>query len=306
VRARASVTLSPMNTPSSTSSPVEPHLQPSQQKWDPALYGARASFVHTMVGDLVDLLAPQPGERVLDLGCGAGELAMAIHARGATVVGLDGSAAMIEAARARAAATNPTANAIGFVVGDGQELGGASSYDGAFDAVFSNAALHWMPRAGDVARGVFRVLRPGGRFVAEFGGHGCVGHVRAGVSAALERRGEDPGAYLRWYFPRLAEYVAVLDDAGLDVRFAHLFDRPTPVAGDDGLAAWLRTFLPALETRLGAGWPAFAREVEASCAPALLRRGGQADRADAHPRADASRDTWVLDYVRLRVVAARP
>jgi hypothetical protein len=146
-----------------------------------------------------------------------------------------------------------------------------------------------MPRAADVAAGVARALRPGGRFVAEFGGRGCVAAVRDAVGGALARRGEDPGAWLRWYFPSVAEYVAVLDAAGLDVRFAHLFDRPTPVEGADGLAAWMRTFLPRLEPRLGADWPRFVAEVEAASAPKLRAEGG-----------------WVLDYVRLRVVAVRP
>jgi trans-aconitate methyltransferase len=275
--ALAPVTLSSMNAPH--------RLEPSRQKWDPALYGARASFVHEMVADLVALLAPRAGERVLDLGCGAGELALVIQGAGAAVVGVDGSPAMIDAARARAAASalpeTPT-----FVVGDGQAL----AYRREFDAVFSNAALHWMPRSAEVARGVFEALRPGGRLVAEFGGHGCVAQVRAGVSEALLRRGEDPRGTLQWYFPDVAGYVAVLAAAGFDVRFAHRFDRPTPVAGADGLGAWLRTFLPALEEKLGAGWPAFVREVEASCAPALRRSDSE----------------WVLDYVRLRVVAVRP
>jgi trans-aconitate methyltransferase len=273
------------------------------QKWDPSLYGARASFVHRMAADLVDLLAPRPGEHVLDLGCGPGDLTATIQAAGATVVGLDASAAMIDAARRRHGASGPA-----FVVGDGQAL----DYESAFDAVFSNAALHWMPRADAVARGVARALRPGGRFVAEFGGHGCIAQVRAGVSEALRRRGEDPAAWLQWYFPNVAEYVAVLAAAGFDVRFAHRFDRPTPVEGDDGLAAWLRTFLPRLEEKLGAEWPAFAREVEASCAPALLREVPDvrdvADVADVEnvPGARDGARVWVLDYVRLRVVAGRP
>jgi trans-aconitate methyltransferase len=258
----------------------------SRQKWDPDLYGARASFVHRMAGDLVELLAPRPGERILDLGCGPGDLTAALHGAGAIVVGLDASAAMIASARARAGTAGPS-----FIVGDGQSL----DYEGEFDAVFSNAALHWMPRASDVARGVARALRPGGRFVAEFGGRGCIARVRAGVSEALRRRGEAPDAWMRWYFPNVAEYVAVLAAAGFDVRLAHLFDRPTPVDGDDGLATWLRTFLPLLEDKLGDDWPAFVREVEDSCEPAL-RQG------------DASRPgkPWVLDYVRLRVVAGRP
>ena len=247
------------------------------QKWNPDLYRARASFVHRMAADLVELLAPMAGERILDLGCGSGELTSKIAAAGVSVLGLDASPEMIQAARQRAPELE-------FVTGDGQELAYASE----FDAVFSNAALHWMPRAADVARGVARALRPGGRFVAEFGGSGCIGTVREAVRAALARRGEDPGRWLRWYFPTVAEYVAVLAADGFDVRLAHLFDRPTPVEGADGLAAWMRTFLPGLEPRLGAGWEDFVREVEASCAP--LREG----------------DTWVLDYVRLRVMAVHP
>jgi trans-aconitate methyltransferase len=253
-----------------------PESPPSSQKWDPDLYRARASFVHRMAVDLVELLAPTPDERVLDLGCGSGELTSKIAETGASVVGLDASPEMIEAARRRAPQ-------IEFVTGDGQSLAYASE----FDAVFSNAALHWMPRAADAARGVARALRPGGRFVAEFGGNGCIRKVREGVGAALSRRGEDPGRWLRWYFPTVAEYVTVLAAEGFDVRLAHLFDRPTPVEGADGLAAWLRTFLPGLEPWLGAGWEAFVREVEGACAP--LRRG----------------DAWVLDYVRLRIVADR-
>ena len=256
---------------------------PSDQKWNPDLYGARAGFVHRMAADLVDLLDPRPGERVLDLGCGAGELAAAIAARGASVLGLDGSPAMIDAARGRAD------ERLEFVVGDGQALG----YAAEFDAVFSNAALHWMLRAEDVVGGVTRALRPGGRFVAEFGGHGCIRTVRDAVGAALGGRGESPDAWLRWYFPDLASYVALLSAAGLEVRYAHLFDRPTPVEGADGLAAWLRTFLPHLEPKLGADWSAFVSEVEGSCAPRLRR-----------PREGAV--SWVLDYVRLRVVAFRP
>jgi trans-aconitate methyltransferase len=266
--------------PTGVSAGPRPDLaaDPSSQSWDPDAYGKRMSFVHRMAADLVEVLAPKPGERVLDLGCGAGELATAIASAGATVVGLDASPEMIGAARRR----EPR---LEFVVGDGQALDYASE----FDAVFSNAALHWMPRAAEVVRGVRRALRPGGRFVAEFGGHRCIAAVREGASEALRRRGEAPSAWLQWYFPPLAEYVALLAAEGFEVRFAHLFDRPTPVEGNDGLAIWLRTFAPRLAEKLGPDWEAFVREVEASCSPSL-RHG----------------DRWVLDYVRLRVVACLP
>ena len=255
-----------------------PPPAPTGQKWDPAVYSAHASFVPRLASDLVDLLAPRARERVLDLGCGPGELSAKIAAAGATVVGLDASQAMIDAARR-------LAPELTFVVGDGQALPFASE----FDAVFSNAALHWMPRATDVAAGVARGLRPGGRFVAEFGGKGCIATVRRAVAMALGRRGRDPADWLGWYFPDVPEYVEVLTAAGLTVRLAHLFDRPTPVEGDAGLRGWLRTFLPGLGTLLGDGWNDFAREVEQHCEPTLRREGG-----------------WLLDYVRLRIVAERP
>jgi trans-aconitate methyltransferase len=246
-------------------------------RWNPDRYDSHAAFVARLAADLVDLLAPRPGERVLDLGCGTGALSAQIARAGAAVVGLDASAEMVEAARQR----EPS---LRFVVGDAQAL----PFEGEFDAVFSNAALHWMPRAADVAAGVARSLRPGGRFVAELGGKGCIDAFLRAVSPALAARGEDPAAWVGWYFPDVAEYVGILTAAGLEVKLAHLFDRPTPVAGSDGLREWLRTFRPGLETRLGDGWSAFVREVEERCSPALRRDDG-----------------WVLDYVRLRVVATR-
>jgi trans-aconitate methyltransferase len=251
---------------------------PSVHGWNPSLYSTRASFVHRLGGDVLDLLAPQAAERVLDVGCGTGELTALIAAAGAITTGLDASAAMIDVARARVPAST-------FVVGDAQAL----DYEGSFDAIFSNAALHWMPRAADVARGVARALVPGGRFVAELGGYGCIANARAAIGSALASRGIAPDEVLSWYFPTLPEYVAVLASSGLTVTFAHTFDRPTALEGDDGLRVWMATFLPGLEPMLGARWGGFVEDVEDAAAPKLLRDG-----------------RWVLDYVRLRVVARRP
>jgi trans-aconitate methyltransferase len=246
-------------------------------RWDPALYRERASFVHRIASDLVGVLAPLPGERVLDLGCGTGELTSAIAAAGASVVGLDASEEMIAAARRR----GPD---LTFVVGDGEAL----EYEAEFDAVFSNAALHWMRRADAAAMGMARALRPGGRLVAEFGGKGCIATVRSAIEDVLRRMDEEPHLWLRWYFPDVAEYVGVLAAAGLDVTLAHRFDRPTPLEGEGALRDWLRLFLAPLAAHLGARWELFAREVESACRRALRRDEG-----------------WVLDYVRLRVVAWR-
>src|SRR5882724_1016627 len=126
------------------------------QSWNPAHYDRAGAFVPRLASDLIDLLAPQPGERVLDLGCGTGDLTQQLADAGARPFGLDASSDMVSAARRK----HPN---LSFEVGDGQEL----RFDREFDAVFSNAALHWMPRAADVAAGVARALRPGGRFVAE-------------------------------------------------------------------------------------------------------------------------------------------
>ena len=246
--------------------------------WDPALYDRRAAFVSQAASDLIDWLEPRSGEAILDLGCGTGELATVIAGRGARVVGLDASAEMIAVARERAPALE-------WLVGDGEALG----FDGAFDALFSNAALHWMVRAEATARGIARALKPGGRLVAEFGGAGCVGTVCAAVAGELAARGEDPARWLRWYFPTIATYASVLESVGLEPRTMTLFDRPTRLSGADGLADWLQIFLAPLATHLGAAWPAFVGAVETRCRPRLY------DGSD-----------WILDYVRLRLRALKP
>ncbi|HET6285075.1 MAG TPA: methyltransferase domain-containing protein [Polyangia bacterium] len=248
------------------------------QIWDAQLYEQQAKFVHQRAADLVSLLAPQPGERILDLAAGTGELTAAIAAAGAEVVGVDVSEAMVAAARR-------TFPALEFMVGDGQAL----SFDGRFDAVFSNAGLHWMLRAGDVARGVARALVPGGRFCAEFGGHGCVETVRRATAETLRALNEDPEPWLRWYFPTVAQYTTLLEAHGLDTRFAVLFDRPTRLEGERGLQTWFELFGNALLTHLGPRRADFIFRAQEICRPLLFKDGG-----------------WELDYVRLRIVAGKP
>jgi trans-aconitate methyltransferase len=251
---------------------------PAPQTWNAELYDRRAPFVSAMAGDLVELLAPQPGERVLDLGCGTGELAAVIAAAGAHVTCLDASPEMVAAARARL----PGAT---FRVADAQAL----DDDAAFDAIFSNAVLHWMRDPAAAACGMARALRPGGRLVAELGGRGCIATVCEASAAALRALGEDPAPWFRWYFPSIGEYATLLEQAGLAPRVVRLYDRATPVQGDDGLAAWLRIFLVPLVAHLGARWDKFVGFVEDMCRPTLRRPFG-----------------WELDYVRLRVVAYKP
>ncbi len=246
--------------------------------WNPNLYDDRASFVSELASDLVVSLRPKAGERILDLGCGTGTLTAEIARYGALVTGVDRSAEMIASAREKY-------SELPFEVVDGQEL----AYSNQFEAVFSNAALHWMPRAEDVVRGVSRSLVPGGRFVAEFGGAGCVATVTQAVTEILNEWQIDPAPYVSWFFPSPGRYASLLEAEGLTVRELRYFDRPTPIAGADGLAGWLGLFQARLLSDLGDRGPELCEKATQRCRPRLFRDG-----------------RWLLDYVRLRVIATKP
>ena len=247
-----------------------------RQTWDPARYARHARFVSDLGAPVVEMLAPRPGERILDLGCGDGALTEKLASMGCRVVAVDGSEAQVAAARERG---------LDVRVADGHHL----DFDAEFDAVFSNAALHWMRRPDDVLRGVRRALRPGGRFVGEFGGHGCVGRIVSALADGLRRRGVDPRAVHPWYFPTAEEYAARLEAQGFNVRSALLIPRPTPLPGD--LSDWLEIFAGSFTAALPpAERPGFLSEVEEALRPHLC---------DAQGR-------WTADYVRLRFAAVRP
>ena len=246
------------------------------QAWSAGGYAHHAGFVSALGAPLIDALDPAPGMRVLDLGCGDGELAAAIAARGASVSGVDASASMVEAARARGLDAR---------VGDGQALGALFGAD-AFDAVFSNAALHWMPDAEAVLAGVAAVLRPGGRFVGEAGGHGNVAAVATALLAALAERGIDGRARWPWRFPTDGEWTDALGRRGFDVDECRLVPRPTPLP--TGIDGWLETFAdPFLDGLDEAGRTGVRSRVAELLAPSLRDSAGR----------------WTADYVRLRFVA---
>ncbi len=174
------------------------------QSWDPDLYARNARFVSDLGMPVVALLDPRPGERILDLGCGDGVLTEKLAAFGCEVVGVDASQAQVEAARARGLDAR---------VLDGEAL----PFEAEFDAVFSNAALHWMKNPGAVVEGVRRALRAGGRFVAECGGRGNVSRIRAAISEMLRRRGRDAETVNPWYFPSAEEYRRLLEAHGFEL-----------------------------------------------------------------------------------------
>lgn len=247
------------------------------QCWDADRYARNARFVSDLGMPVVELLAPRPDERILDLGCGDGDLTAKLAALGCRVVGVDASPELVRAARER---------------GIDARLADAARLDfrAEFDAVFSNAALHWMKDDPDgVVGAVWRALRPGGRFVAEMGGAGNCATIRAALYAALERRGVDPLRHDPWYFPAPEEYHRKLAARGFVVRSMEFFPRPTPLPGD--LLDWLDTFAGC-----------FAVAVPAADGEALYREVRDAVRAHA---CDAG-GRWIADYVRLRFRAEKP
>lgn len=248
--------------------------------WDAALYDGRHAFVWEMAADLVALLAPQPGERVLDLGCGTGHLTKRIAEAGATVVGLDQSESMV--AQARQNYPDLT-----FVVGDARDF----RFDEPFDAIFSNAVLHWVRPPEQAAQCMARALKQGGRLVLEMGGKGNIRALRAAIDASLDEVGASENKALKpWYYPSVAEYSGLLESHGLLVTQAALFSRPTPLEGGPaGIANWMRMFGGMLLANLS---PATQAEVIA--------------RTEDRLRASLWHESrWVADYVRLRVVAVK-
>src|ERR1043166_4108755 len=198
------------------------------QEWCSSRYGENARFVSDLGQPVLDLLNPQPGERILDLGCGDGALTEKLAAIGCDVTGVDASADMIAAARQRG---------LNVHVADAFSLG----FNSEFDAVFSNAALHWMKRDPDaVIAGVYRALKPGGRFAAEMGGFGNVAAIPVALCATVQQFGiENPATLIPWYFPSVDEYRARLERAGFQLEYIELIPRPTPLS--TGMRAWLAT-----------------------------------------------------------------
>lgn len=248
----------------------------ASQHWDPERYARNARFVADLGAPLLDLLDTYPGQRVLDLGCGDGALTEKIAALGAGVVAVDASAEQIAAARKRGLDAH---------VADGEAL----AYEAAFDAVFSNAALHWMRDPEAVIDGVWRALQPGGRFVGEFGGGDNVGAIRRALIDALNRRGLDGAAADPWFFPTAEQYRGLLEARGFRVESVALFERPTPLPGE--LAGWLETFAES-----------FFKQVAPEARNALLQEVVEALR----PTLCDAEGRWTADYVRLRFAASKP
>lgn len=245
------------------------------QTWNADAYGKNGAFVHELAGDVLAWLAPHPGETILDLGCGDGQLSARIAASGATVIGLDASPQMAAAALSR-----------GIVVHEGNAESMPFAED-AFDAVFSNAALHWVRNHQAMLSEVRRVLKPGGRFVAETGGHGNIPAMRVAFAVALARNGFEGREEDVNYFPSPNVYRRMLQSHGFHVERIELIPRPTQLP-QSGMAGWFTTFRRGVLDTL----PEDARARVVEEAVALLR-----------PVLCDEDGNWTADYLRLRFIA---
>jgi len=249
-------------------------------KWNAELYDNKHAFVSQYGESVLELLDVKPGERILDLGCGTGDLAKQIQERGAEVIGIDASPEMIAKAKAKYPELDfSVANAASF------------HFDEPFDAVFTNAVLHWIHDADGVIKSVYNALKPGGRFVGEFGGKGNNQLLLAAASTVLRNHGYIQGNItLPWYFPSTAEYTAKLEAGGFRVTFTSHFDRPTLLQdGREGIAKWFNMFGSSIFQQI----PVDELQQILNEITDLLQPTNEVD------------GQWYADYKRLRFVALK-
>ena len=257
----------------------------AQQNWDASEYRQHAAFVALLARDLIDLLNPQPGEAILDIGCGDGSLSAEIQQTGCTVTGIDSSASMVAACKDRG---------IQAYLLDAHHLHDQHSlkqntFDkNSFDAVFSNAALHWLKQPEKVIQGVHAVLNPQGRFVAEFGGHGNIAALLKAMKEVFDENSSFGEFRHPWYFPKPDQYQTLLKKYGFKVKSIELIPRPTPL--NSGLEKWLAIFANSITGHLTAEQnKVFLAAVTDKLKAVLYTR----------------ENGWVADYVRLRFEAVK-
>jgi len=249
-------------------------------KWNSSLYDNKHQFVSNFGEDLVTLLAPKKGEHILDLGCGTGQLAAAIAASGALVEGVDHSEDMINTAK-------ETYSGIQFLVEDAESL----NYQMKYDAIFSNAVFHWISNPAKAVNNVYNALKPGGRFVVEFGGKGNVDHMLNALDKALITNGHTDNSNIRfWYFPSIGEFSPLLEKFGFRVVYAVHFDRPTELTDkENGVKDWFRMFGEKFFKDLSKHEIEDVLEITQNSLKDKIFRDGK----------------WIADYVRIRIIAIK-
>lgn len=243
-------------------------------QWNANLYDKNHSFVTKYGNSLIEVLAPRKGERILDLGCGTGDLAKKIFDQGVHVIGIDKSNNMITQALEK----YPE---IPFFVQDATQL----PYTNEFDAVFSNATLHWVTKPKQALDGIYKSIKQGGRFIAEFGGKGNVQSIIDEINHQLGRDITDSP----WYYPSIGEYSSLMEEVGFRVTFAQHYDRPTPLEGPNGLKNWIKMFALSFFRGLDEEeQEEIIKRIEHQLKPKLFQD-----------------NQWIVDYKRIRVIAVK-
>lgn len=254
-------------------------VQTSKDVWDAKLYDQSHAFVSQYGNHLIELLAPKEGERILDLGCGTGDLANKLHNIGVNVIGVDKSENMIVQAKSKY-------SQIEFSVQDATDL----TFNQEFDAVFSNATLHWVQSPLKALTSIYNSIKKGGRFVAEFGGKG---NVQTIVNAIINKMNEEEIPFQTekypWYYPSIGEYTNLMEQVGFRVTFAQHFDRPTPLQGEAGLANWINMFGSNL-----------LEGIEDESKERIISKVEQALKTNLYQNGQ-----WIADYKRIRVMGIK-
>ncbi len=249
-----------------------------KDQWDAALYDGKHGFVSKFGEGVIELLDPKAKEYILDLGCGTGDLAKKLNSYGVHIMGIDQSKAMINEARKKYPQLT-------FEVGDATRL----PFDAAFDAIFSNATLHWVKPPEKALQGIYQSLKQGGRFVAEFGGKGNVGSITSSIISEIQSLLPKHHVSFPWYYPSIAEYTSLMEEVGFRVTFALHFDRPTLLEGEAGLRNWIDMFASNLFEGITVDLKqAIVEKVEKKLKPTLYQE-----------------NRWVADYKRIRVVGVK-
>lgn len=247
--------------------------------WNSETYDKQHKFVSDFGADVLQWLAPQQNEKILDIGCGTGDLANKITESGAQVLGTDASAEMVTSAQKKYPLQK-------FAQLDGTAL----DFDQEFDAVFSNATFHWIENQKALLHGIYRSLKNGGRLVAEFGGKGNIQSIINAITTAAQHLDLSHKVITNfWFFPSVSHYSGLLENVGFEVEQIWLFDRPTPLVGDDGMYQWINQFAQHAFKNLNESESEQLKKLAVDLLRPEYYHNG----------------TWMADYRRLRVKATK-
>jgi len=248
--------------------------------WNSSLYDKKHDFVFKYGEYLVQMLTPQEGERILDVGCGTGYLTNLIAASGAMVTGMDNSINMIAKAR------NEYPH-LPFRLASVTDF----RFEEPFDALFSNAVLHWVTEKEQAIQNMYNNLKPGGRLVLEMGGKGNVQLIMRALKNALIAYGFPQNAEREiWYYPSLSEYTSLLEKQGFRVTYAAHYNRETELKdAQNGIRDWVNMFCSAL-----------LEGIDEQTKENILENAQETLRLTQFRN-----QKWYADYKRLRVVAIK-